>query len=50
MYNPLVRLNLQKIEKNLPKNYILVILRLLEAKPQKYFFFILNPIKEWQRQ
>ena len=38
MYNPLVMLNLQKIEKNLPKNYILVILRLLEAKLQNYFF------------
>ena len=35
----MVKLNLQKIEKNLQKNYILEVLRLLEAKFQKFFFY-----------
>ena len=35
----MVKLNLQKIEKNLQKNYILEVLRLLEAKFQNFFFY-----------
>jgi len=44
MYSPMVKLNLQKIEKNLPKKYVFEVLRLLEAKFRKFFFLFLNPI------
>ena len=47
MYNPLVKLNLQKVAKNLQKFYIFAVLRLLEAKPQRFSFLLLNPILKW---
>ena len=47
MYILLMKLNLQKIAKNLQKICNFEVLRLLEAKPRGFSFLFLNPLKKW---